>query len=101
MRIWNLQSGKEQAALIALGHEDFVAVTADQYYRASNTRIKGVSFRVKGQLYPFEQFDLRFNRPDIVLTRLGLAPQELIQSYRLAYEKRLRENGTDGADARQ
>ncbi|MEO5954167.1 MAG: caspase family protein [Nitrospiraceae bacterium] len=93
VRIWNLQTGKEQAALIALGHEDFVAVMPDQYYRASKTRIKGVSFRVKGQLYPFEQFDLRFNRPDIVLARLGLTPPELIQSYRLAYEKRLKKMG--------
>ena len=93
VRIWDLQTGKEQAALIALGQEDFVAVTPDQYYRASKTRIKGVSFRVKGQLYPFEQFDLRFNRPDIVLSRLGTASQDLIQSYRLAYEKRLKKMG--------
>jgi WD40 repeat protein len=93
LRIWSLQTGKEQASLIALGQEDFVAVTPDQYYRASKSRIKGVSFRVKGQLYPFEQFDLRFNRPDIVLTRLGLAPDEIIQSYRLAFEKRLKKMG--------
>jgi WD40 repeat protein len=93
IRLWNLQGGKELAALIALGREDFVAVTPDQYYRASKSRIKGVAFRVKGQLYPFEQFDLRFNRPDIVLARLGMASNELINSYRLAYEKRLKKMG--------
>lgn len=90
IRLWNLQAGKELAALIALGREDFVAVTPDQYYRASKSRIKGVAFRVKDQLYPFEQFDLRFNRPDIVLARLGMASAELVSSYRLAYEKRLK-----------
>ena len=93
VRIWDLQTGKERASLMALGQEDFVAVTPDQYYRASKSRIKGVSFRVKGTLYPFEQFDLRFNRPDILLSRLGMASQEAIQSYRLAYEKRLRKMG--------
>ena len=93
VRIWDLQTGKERVALIALGQEDFVAVTPDQYYRASKTRTKGVAFRVKGQLYPFEQFDLRFNRPDILLARLGMAPPELIQSYKLAYEKRLKKMG--------
>jgi WD40 repeat protein len=93
VRIWDVQTGKERASFIALGQEDFVAVTPDQYYRASKTRVKGVSFRVKGQLYPFEQFDLRFNRPDIVLARLGIAPPELVQSYRLAYEKRLKKMG--------
>jgi WD40 repeat protein len=93
VRIWDVQAGKEKAALIALGQEDFVAVTPDQYYRTSKTRVKGVAFRVKGQLYPFEQFDLRFNRPDIVLARLAIAPPELIQSYKLAHEKRLKKMG--------
>jgi uncharacterized caspase-like protein len=93
VRIWNLQAGKELASFIALGREDFVTVTSDQYYRASKTRIKGVAFRVKDQLYPFEQFDLRFNRPDVVLTRLGMAPADLVQSYRYAYERRLKKMG--------
>jgi uncharacterized caspase-like protein len=93
VRIWNLQAGKELASFIALGREDFVTVTPDQYYRASKTRIKGVAFRVKDQLYPFEQFDLRFNRPDVVLTRLGMAPADLVQSYRYAYERRLKKMG--------
>ena len=92
-RLWNLQTGKEQAAFIALGHEDFVTVLPDQYYRASKSRIKGVSFRVKDRLYPFEQFDLRFNRPDIVLARLGMASPDLVQSYRLAYARRLKKMG--------
>lgn len=93
VRIWDLQSGMERASLIALGQDDFVTVTPDQYYRASKARVKGVSFRVKGQLYPFEQFDLRFNRPDIVLARLGMAPAELIQSYKMVYDKRLKKMG--------
>ena len=93
VRLWNLQSGKEQAALIALGHEDFVTVLPDQYYRASKSRIKGVSFRVKEQLYPFEQFDLRFNRPDIVMARLGMVSPDVVQSYQLAYARRLKKMG--------
>jgi len=93
VRLWNLQTGKEQAAFIALGHEDFVTVLPDQYYRASKSRIKGVSFRVKDRLYPFEQFDLRFNRPDIVLARLGMVPPDVVQSYRLAYVRRLNKMG--------
>ncbi len=93
VRVWTLPDGKEAAALIALGQSDYVAVTPDQFYRASKSRIKGIAFRVSGQLYPFEQFDLRFNRPDIVLERLGLATPEVVQSYRHAYERRLRKMG--------
>ena len=70
-----------------------MAVTPDQYYRSSKSNVRGVAFRVKGQLYPFEQFDLRFNRPDIVLQRLGLAAPEVVQSYEQAYTRRLRKMG--------
>lgn len=93
VRVWNLQTGKELAALIGVGREDFVTVTPDQYYRASKASIKGVAFRVKKELYPFEQFDLRFNRPDIVLARLGMASPAVVQSYRAAYERRLKKMG--------
>ncbi len=79
--------------LIALGASDYVAVTPDQYYRASKRRITGVSFRVNERLYPFEQFDLRFNRPDIVLERLGAASPETVQAYRTAYQRRLKKLG--------
>ena len=80
VRLWSVPEGRPIAQLIALGATDYVAVTPDQYYRASKRRIGGVSFRVGNQLYPFEQFDLRFNRPDIVLERLGRAQPEVVQA---------------------
>jgi WD40 repeat protein len=93
IRLWDAQTGKEQVSLIAIGREDYAAVTPDQYYRLSKNRIKGVAFRANGTLYPFDQFDLRFNRPDIILERLGQSSPDLIQSYRQAYEKRLKKMG--------
>ena len=93
IRLWDAQTGKEQVSLIAIGREDYATVTPDQYYRLSKNRIKGVAFRSNGKLYPFDQFDLRFNRPDIILERLGQSSPDLIQSYRQAYEKRLKKMG--------
>jgi len=93
IKVWASQTGKEQVSLIAVGNKDYVGVTPEQYYRMSRSRIKGVAFRVKGKLYPFDQFDLRFNRPDIILERLGRASPNLIQSYRHAYQKRLKKMG--------
>lgn len=93
IRLWDAQTGEEKISLIATGQEDFVAVTPDQYYRLSKHGMGGVAFRSKGVLYPFDQFDLRFNRPDIILERLGYADPYLIRSYRRAYEKRLRKMG--------
>ena len=93
VKVWESKTGREMASLMALGSEDYVAVTPDQYYRASNSRLRGVAFRVKEQLFPFEQFDLRLNRPDIVLTRLGRTSDDIIESYRHAYERRLKKMG--------
>jgi WD40 repeat protein len=93
VRVWKVPERNEVVQLIALGSTDYVAVTPDQYYRASKRRIDGVAFRVNDRVYPFEQFDLRFNRPDIVLERLGSTPSETIQSFRTAYERRLKKLG--------
>jgi WD40 repeat protein len=70
LRLWDLQSGKEIAALISLGSGDSVTVTPDHYYRASKSPVKGVSFQVGDKLLPFEQFAEKLNKPDIVQQRL-------------------------------
>ncbi len=93
VRVWALPDGKQLVALISLGAQDFVAVTPDQYYRVSKARLSGVAFRQGDTLYPFEQFDLKFNRPDILLERLGRAPAALVQSYRQSYQRRLSKLG--------
>lgn len=93
LRLWRVPAGVELAQLIALGDSDYVAVTPDQFYRASRAGIREVAFRVKDRVYPFEQFDLRFNRPDIVLQRLGSASRSLISTYRVAYDRRLSKMG--------
>ena len=93
VRVWRVKQNKEVVSLVALGPRDFVAVTPDQFYRVSRSRLQGVSFRTQGKLYPFEQFDLRFNRPDVVVERLGLAAPEMTQGLRRAYEHRLKKMG--------
>ena len=93
VKVWDGKSGNEIASLMALGNEDYVTVTPDQYYRTSNSRLKGLVFRVKDQLFPFEQFDLRLNRPDIILKRLGRVDDEMIEGYRRSYDRRLKKMG--------
>ncbi|HEY4214699.1 MAG TPA: caspase family protein [Steroidobacteraceae bacterium] len=93
LRIWSVSDRKELLALYSLGGMDFVIMTPEQYYRASRSRLAGISFRVKDQLYPFEQFDLRYNRPDIVVERLGRASAQERAEYRSAREHRLKKMG--------
>ncbi|MCB0262448.1 MAG: caspase family protein [Calditrichaeota bacterium] len=57
---------------------------------ASRGAFSGVSFRTGNRVFPFEQFDLRLNRPDIVLQRIGYTDAALIEAYHAAYLKRLK-----------
>ncbi|HEY2761166.1 MAG TPA: WD40 repeat domain-containing protein [Pirellulales bacterium] len=91
--IWDVEKRALVATYVAFGKDDFVMVTPDNYYTASRQGLKGVVFRIGNRAVPFEQFDARLNRPDIVLGRLGYADMQLVDSYRHAYESRLSKMG--------
>lgn len=93
LRVWSVSERRELAALYALGEADSLAVTPDNYYLASRAGLRGISFRLHGEQYPFEQFDLRFDRPDFVLQRLSRASAQDVQGYRVAYERRMKKLG--------
>ena len=89
-RLWDTASGKELCQLIALRDETWTAVTRENYYMASRGALDGVAFRVGNRSFPFDQFDLKFNRPDKIIERIGLASPKLVDAYRQAYQKRLK-----------
>ena len=89
-RIWHTASSQEMGRLLAFADGTWAAATSDNYYTASKGALKGVAFRVGNHVFPFDQFDLKFNRPDNVLKSIGLASEELIAVYRHAYQKRLK-----------
>lgn len=94
VKIWDTVSWKELASLISLSEEDSYAIIgSDRYYTATPAVAEHVHF-VKGlQPYGFENFDLIFNRPDLVLDRLGFAGEGVKASYLKAYLKRLDKMG--------
>jgi uncharacterized caspase-like protein len=63
--------------------------TPEGFYANLSPLVPGVHFSDGQRTYPFEQFDLRLNRLDIILERLG-APGEAIAIARQFREKRLR-----------
>jgi len=90
IKLWDVQSGKEIVSLISLEQNDFIVVTPDYYFYCSKNANAKLSWRIGLKLFEFDQFDIQYNRPDIVLERIGYAPKELIDSYRKAYYKRLK-----------
>ncbi len=93
IRLWDVRSAKEIVAFSNFGEDQIVIMTPDHYYLSSKGALNNINISYQNKEYSFDQLDLKYNRPDIVLERLGIASPELIQAYRKAYEKRLRKMG--------
>nr|MDQ3816488.1 caspase family protein [Acidobacteriota bacterium] len=92
-------NNSEVVRWIMVGDNDYVIVTPDGYYFSTRAGAPdALAFRYQGRAFPFEQFDLKFNRPDLALKRLGKASPELIETYYKAYQKRLRLGGFKEAE---
>jgi WD40 repeat protein len=89
VKLWDVAEGKEIATFIALNETDYIVKSPDNYYFATKKAKKEIGFSSGIKFYPFEQFDLKYNRPDILLQRIGHASPELVDAYRQAYKKRL------------
>ncbi len=93
VNIWNVETLGRQSSIICTSEEDFVITTPDNYYTATKGALGYVGFKVDGKIYPFEQFDLKFNRPDKVIEELSYANPFLQKMYNMAYKKRLKRMG--------
>lgn len=97
IRIWALDSCQQQATFIGLGTNDYILLNPDGYYKASRGSNQGIGFRYGKKLYTFDQFDLRFHRPDKVMAALG-ASRLVVRMYEKAYQKRLSSLGFESSD---
>ncbi len=95
-KLWNIKEIKEVVTVFPLGNSDYVIATPDNYYMTSRAGVSGVAFRIGQRVFPFEQFDLRFNRPDKVLARLGSTIND--NALTVLYEERVRRLGFEPAD---
>ena len=94
MKIWD-RKGKLLGNFVALSstQNDYIISTADNFYFSTPASLKAISFKSGISFYSFDQFDLKYNRPDIVLSRLGYADSSLVTAYHKAYLKRIKKMG--------
>jgi hypothetical protein len=85
--------GERNVSLVVTPDGNPIFITPDNYFFAPKEKLSYLSFDVNGTIYSFEQFDLKYNRPDIILDRLGYADETLISAYYQAYKKRLSKMG--------
>lgn len=93
--VWDLFSGKMIIRSFIFDNDitKSLNITSEGYFFGARQSVS-LLFYTKGiNVYSISQFDLKYNRPDIVLDRLGYASQETIDQYKRAYEKRLKKMG--------
>jgi hypothetical protein len=101
IRIYDTKTLKLIATLYISPVNEWILFTPDGYYTSSRNGAKLVGWLINDgvrnspKFYPFEQFDLRLNRPDIVLSRIGGYPRKRIELLYKAYQKRLEKMGVD------
>ena len=92
-KIFDWNSKKEVMAMYSAdGTNDYIFLTPDNYYKGTKGIFNDIHFSKGLDTYDFEQFDLMFNRPDIVLERLGGDPNE-INILHQAWLKRVKRMG--------
>lgn len=89
INLWNMLNQELICTIHPFFFNGVVIVTPDSYYHSSGKIPKSIHF-VKGiEDYNFAQFDLKYNRPDIILMRMGHTPEKVVKAYYKAYQKRL------------
>lgn len=100
----NIDDGKILFSYILFPDNQQMVVTPEGYYLGDRDKVKQLTFEQQLGLIGFEQLDVRYNRPDKVLERLGqvfgTTDTALIHSYRRAYHKRMQRLGVDTSSFR-
>lgn len=86
-----LYNGKRQniASLVALGVDDFVIVNKQNYYYATKGALQYVGFTDGHEVQSFQQFDLQYNRPELVYESIPYGDELTIAMLGKLHEKRL------------
>lgn len=90
--LWRID-GQPIVTFFRTNEGELITITPDNYYHAPPSALPAIAFRLGRRVVPLSQFDLKLNRPDIVLERLGSTDSRLIDLYRKAYQRRLRRLG--------
>ncbi|MEZ4923130.1 MAG: caspase family protein [Crocinitomicaceae bacterium] len=90
VKLWSLADKSLIATVIPFENKEFIFVMDDNHYLITKGAMEEIGFKNKDQYFHPEQFDLKYNRPDLVLAKLEYTDSSLIKAYHKAYLKRLR-----------
>lgn len=76
-------------------NEDQIYISPSGYYYSTKNALNYIAFKRDVSIYPFEQLDSKYNRPDKVLEEMNNTDTALISLYKRAYYKRIKKLGVD------
>ncbi len=101
IKLTKTENEYEFIKLIPVDSTELFVLTNDNYFMSTKGAINTIGYRVDNRIFSFEQFDIQYNRPDIVMERIGLADTSLIKAYRRAYYNRLKKLNFDTTNFNQ
>lgn len=90
VKLWSFRQKKLLVTIFPFKSKEFIFMTSENDYLITKGAMEEIGFKYKGQYFYPEQFDLKYNRPDKVLSLLGYSDSSLIEAYHKAYLKRLK-----------
>ena len=90
--IWNRDPIKKVCDILWSDDGNIMLYNDDGYYATKAKSFKSIAAKSGDNVYPFEQFDLKLNRPDIIFESLGF-PKDQINLFKVAESKRLKRMG--------
>ena len=89
IRFWDINTSELMTVFGAFGDGQFVYVNPEGYYFSSKNALSYIGFSLDNQVFSYDQFDLKYNRPDIVIQNLPYFDDFYEEAYLKAYQKRL------------
>jgi WD40 repeat protein len=102
VRIWDASNGNLLNSIYIIDSADYISILKTGYYRCAQSIAKKLYYLNKNLgIINFSQLDIKYNRPDKILEALGNTDTALINSYKKAYEKRIKKLGIDTSSFRE
>lgn len=99
LQLWDKKASLPIATFVDIDKNDWVTITPDKFYRGSKNGSRKMKFSVGKETYTFDQFDHYFNRPDLVMKRIGLVPKSEIEWYEQGHQRRMALSGYQNFDS--
>jgi WD40 repeat protein len=90
MKLWDLDNMTLKMTIVPIDFDKVVLLTPNNYYYSPKNTLNSLGFKSGKLFLPVSQFDLTYNRPDVILESLGYSETKVIALYRNAYRKRIK-----------